>query len=59
MTWRTIMMILLILFVLAYLPLEFFLKETPMYLIEKSPPLTHKLLNEIAKINGKPEITQE
>jgi MFS transporter, OCT family, solute carrier family 22 (organic cation transporter), member 4/5 len=45
MSWRTIMMILLILFVAAYLPLEIFLKESPMYLIEKSPHLTLKLLN--------------
>lgn len=58
-SWRAIMLILLVLFVLAYIPLELCLKETPMYLIEKSPALTHALLNQIAKINGKDFITEE
>jgi hypothetical protein len=37
--------ILLGLFILAHIPLELCLKETPMYLIEKSAGLTLKLLN--------------
>lgn len=45
MSWRTIMLILLVLFALAYIPLELCLKETPMFLIERSPHLTLKLLN--------------
>lgn len=56
--WREIMLILLGLFVLAYFPLEYFLKETPMYMIEKSDHLTLKLLNEIAVINKRPLITE-
>lgn len=58
MSWRTIMFILLVLFALAYIPLELFLKETPMFLVEKSPHLTLKVLNEIAVINGRTEISQ-
>lgn len=58
-TWREIMMMLLVLFVLAHIPLELCLKETPMYLIEKSAHLTLKLLNEIGRINKKELITEE
>jgi MFS family permease len=57
--WRAIMGILLGLFVLAHIPLELCLKETPMYLIEKSAGLTLKLLNEIGRINKRDFITEE
>jgi OCT family organic cation transporter-like MFS transporter 4/5 len=43
--WREIMGVLLGLFVLAYIPLELFLKESPMFLIEKNAAQTLKLLN--------------
>ncbi len=49
--WREIMGILLGLFVLAYIPLELLIKETPMFLIDKNIPKTLKLLNHIAKVN--------
>ena len=49
--WREIMGILLGLFVLAYIPLELLIKETPMFLIDKIIPKTLKLLNHIAKVN--------
>ena len=43
--------ILLGLFIVAYIPLELLLKETPMFLIDKNIPKTLKLLNHIAKVN--------
>lgn len=49
--WREIMGILLGLFVLAYIPLELLIKETPMFLIDKNITKTLKLLNHIAKVN--------
>lgn len=49
--WREIMGILLGLFVIAYIPLELLIKETPMFLIDKNIPKTLKLLNHIAKVN--------
>ena len=50
-SWREIMGILLGLFVLAYIPLELLIKETPMFLIDKNITKTLKLLNHIAKVN--------
>jgi hypothetical protein len=53
-TWREIMYVLIGLFILTYILIELILKETPLYLIEKNPQQTLKVLNEIAKINNKP-----
>jgi len=48
------MYVLIGLFILTYILIELILKETPLYLIEKNPQQTLKVLNEIAKINNKP-----
>ena len=56
-TWREIMYMLIGFFMMTYIAIELILKETPLYLIEKNPQQTLKVLNEMAKINKREPIS--
>lgn len=51
MGWRAIMYILLGLFIVVAIAIEYFLLETPMFLLKKQPEMAFITLNKMAKVN--------
>lgn len=59
MTWKTIMYILLGLFVVAAAAVKFLLLETPMFLLKKHPAAAFATLNRMAQVNGKEQLRED
>lgn len=51
--WRAIMYILLVLFIVVAVAIEYLLLETPMFFLKKQPELAFVTLNKMAKVNSK------